>query len=54
MYHAFGGKRNSSRNVVIKPKGKIPFGKSMRRSEDNIKKDFKEVEWENVGWIQPR
>jgi hypothetical protein len=30
---------------VGKPEGMTPFGKPMRRWEDNVKMDFQEVVW---------
>jgi hypothetical protein len=32
-------------------KEKVPFGRSMRRGEDNIKMDFREIGWVGVDWI---
>jgi hypothetical protein len=34
-----------------KPEGKRPCGRTRRRWEDNIKMDYREIEWEGVGWM---
>jgi hypothetical protein len=36
---------------VGKPEGKRPLGKSRHRKVDNIRMDFVEVRWGDVGWI---
>jgi len=36
---------------VGKPKGMRPLGKSMRRWEDNIRMDHREIWWEDVDWM---
>jgi len=36
---------------VVKPEGKIPFGGTTCRWEDNIKISLKEISWEGVDWI---
>jgi hypothetical protein len=46
-----GEKRNTSRCLVGKPEGKTQLGKYRRRLEDNIKIDFREIEWSGKGWI---
>jgi hypothetical protein len=33
------------------PEGKRPLGIQRRRWEDNIKVDFREIEWYHVAWI---
>jgi hypothetical protein len=35
--------RNSYRNLIGKPEGKSPLGRSNHRREDNIKVDIKKV-----------
>jgi hypothetical protein len=40
-----GEKRNAYRVLVGKPEGKIPLGRPRHRWEDNIKMDFREIEW---------
>jgi hypothetical protein len=37
--------------LVGKPEGKRPLGRPMRRWEDNIKMNLKEVVWDCVVWI---
>jgi hypothetical protein len=32
-------------------KGKRPLGRPRRRWENNIKMDFREVGWSDIGWI---
>ena len=39
------------RDLVGKPEGKRPLGRPSRRWEDNIKKDFQEVRWRSMDWI---
>jgi hypothetical protein len=46
-----GIKKNAYKNLVGKPKGKTPFGRSRRRWEDNIKKDVKEIRYEVMEWF---
>jgi hypothetical protein len=36
---------------VGKPEGKRPLGRPTRRWEDNIKIDFREIEWGGMDWI---
>jgi hypothetical protein len=36
---------------VGKPDGKRPLGKPRRRLVDNIKMDFREIGWDDMGWI---
>ena len=38
-----GERRGVYRVLVVKPEGKKPLGRPMRRWEDNIKMDFQEV-----------
>jgi hypothetical protein len=40
-----GDNRNAYRILVGKPEGKIPLGRPRRRWEDNIRMDFREIEW---------
>jgi hypothetical protein len=37
--------------LVGKPEGKRPLGRPVRRWEDNIRMDLREVCWEGVHWI---
>jgi hypothetical protein len=46
----YGERRGVYRVLVGKPEGKRPLGRPRRRWEDNIKTDFKEVEW-GMEWI---
>jgi hypothetical protein len=41
-----GQRRGAYRVSVGKLEGRRPFGRPRHRWEDNIKKDFREVEWE--------
>jgi hypothetical protein len=36
---------------VGKPKGKRPLGRPIRRWEDNIKMDLREIGWGGMDWI---
>jgi hypothetical protein len=39
--------------LVGKPEGKIPFGRTRRRWDDNINMDLQEVSvWTGLGWIR--
>jgi hypothetical protein len=38
--------------LVGKPKGKRPLGRPRRRWEDNIKKDFQEIGFGGMSWIE--
>jgi hypothetical protein len=38
-------------DLVGKPKGKKPLGRSSHRWEDNIQMDLQEVEWGGMDWI---
>jgi hypothetical protein len=44
-------KRNAYRILVGKPERKRPLGKPRRRWVDNIKMDYREVEWRGMDWI---
>jgi len=46
-----GEKRGVYRILVSKSEGKRPLGRPMRRWEDDIKMDLKEVGW-GVYWIE--
>jgi hypothetical protein len=46
-----GEKRNAYRLLVGKPEGKRPLGRPRCRWVDNIRTDFGEVGWGDVGWI---
>jgi hypothetical protein len=37
--------------LVAKPEEKIPLGRLIRRSENNIKMDLREIGWSNMEWI---
>jgi hypothetical protein len=43
--------KNGYKVLVGKPEGKIPFGRSRHRWEDNIRMDLGETGWEDVDWI---
>jgi hypothetical protein len=45
------GKRNAYRILVGKPGGKRPLERHRRRSEDNIKMDYREIGWDGMEWI---
>jgi hypothetical protein len=38
-------------NFDLKPEGNGPFGTVRHRWKDNIRMDFREIVWENVGWV---
>jgi hypothetical protein len=46
-----GEKRNAYRILVGKPEGKRPLGRTRYWWVDNIKMDFRELEWDDVDWI---
>jgi hypothetical protein len=43
--------RNAYRILVGKPEGKRSLGRPRRRWVDNIKIDFREMEWGGMDWI---
>jgi hypothetical protein len=47
------GKMKISYNILVgKPEGKRPLGgKPRRRREDNIRKYFRKIRWESLGWM---
>jgi hypothetical protein len=47
-----GERRGAYRVLVGKPEGKRPLGRPRRRWEDNMKKDFQEVECGCIDWIE--
>jgi hypothetical protein len=46
-----GEKRNAYRILVGKLEGNRPLGRPRRRWVDSVKMDFRDVEWDGVGWI---
>jgi hypothetical protein len=46
-----GEKRNVCRGVVGNPEGKGRLGIPIRRWEDNIKMDLREIGWDGLDWI---
>jgi hypothetical protein len=46
-----GEKRNSYSILAGKSEGKRPLGRPRRRWVDNIKIDFREIEWDSMDWI---
>jgi len=46
-----GGRRGVYRVLVGKPEGKRPFGRPIRRWEDNIKMNLQEVGCGGMDWI---
>jgi hypothetical protein len=46
-----GERRGVYRLLVRNPEGRRPLGRPRRRWEDNIKKDLKEVVYEDMDWI---
>jgi hypothetical protein len=46
-----GEKRNAYRILVGKPERRRPLGRPRHRWVDNIKIDFREIEWGDVDWI---
>jgi len=44
-----GRMRNSYKTLVGNSEGKRPLGRHGRRREDNIRVDFREIEWEVCG-----
>jgi hypothetical protein len=47
-----GEMKNAYRIFVGKPEGKRPLGIPVRRWEDNIRMDVREIGWEDVDWIR--
>jgi len=45
-----GDRKGAHRALVVRPDGKILFGRPRRRWED-IKMDLQELRWGGVGWI---
>ena len=48
----YGERMDVYRVLVGKPEGKRPFGRPMRRREDNIKMDLQEVGCVVMDWIE--
>jgi hypothetical protein len=46
-----GEMRNANKILVGKPEAKRPFGRPIRRQEDNIRPDLRETGWKVVGLI---
>jgi hypothetical protein len=46
-----GAKMNAYRILVGKPEGKRQLGKPGCRWEDNIKIDLREIQWDDMEWI---
>jgi hypothetical protein len=46
-----GEKRNACRILVGKSEGKRPLGRPRRRWVDNIKIDLRDIEWNDMDWI---
>jgi hypothetical protein len=46
-----GEKRNAYRILVGMPEGKRPLGRQIRRWEDNIRMDLREIGWGGMDWI---
>jgi hypothetical protein len=46
-----GEEKNVYRILVGKPDGKRSMGRSRRRWVDNMKIDFREIEWDGMDWI---
>jgi hypothetical protein len=46
-----GDRRRADKVLVGRPYGNRTFGKLVRRWEDNIKMDLKDVRWESKEWI---
>jgi len=47
-----GERRDAYRFMVGKPEGKRPFGRPMRKREDNIKMDLQVVGCGGMDWIE--
>jgi hypothetical protein len=46
-----GEKRNAYRILVVKPEGKRPLGRPIRRWVDNIKMDIREIGRDCMDWV---
>jgi hypothetical protein len=46
-----GEKRNTYRILVGKPEGKRPLGRPRRRWMDSIKMDLREIDGDDMDWI---
>jgi hypothetical protein len=46
-----GENMKAYRTLVGMPEGKRPLGRPRRRWADNIKMDFREIDWDGVDWI---
>jgi hypothetical protein len=46
-----GEKRNAYKILVGKSEGKRLLGRPRRRWVDNIKMDLREIEWDDMDWI---
>jgi hypothetical protein len=44
-------KRNAYNRLVGMPEGKRPLGSPRHPSVDNIKIDLREIEWDDMDWI---
>jgi hypothetical protein len=47
-----GDTRNAYRLLVEKPEGKRSLGRPRRRWVLNIKMDLREIEWDDMDWIE--
>jgi hypothetical protein len=50
-YSTYGDKRKAYSILVGKPEVKRPPGKPIRRWENNIKMDLREIGWGDMDWI---
>jgi hypothetical protein len=46
-----GAKRNMCKFLVGNPEGMRPLGRLIRRSENNIKMEPRELAWDGMNWI---
>jgi hypothetical protein len=46
-----GEENNAYRSLIVKPEGKRPLRRPIRRWVDNIKMDLGKIVWGGVGWI---
>jgi len=46
-----GETRNTYTILVEKHEGRRPLGRPRHKYEDNIRKDLREIWWENADWI---